>query len=766
MSISDSCGPSRTVCRGLNFVHMADLPVPGSDAADKPIRSDHVSTDTVHNLYEYTKRLVDQFRQKTANYKYKVMMLPHGGDFQYDTEFEWDKQYKNLKVFMQYVNENKKAFNIHMRFGTLKDFFKEIDRQNRKYGLTYPAVSGDFYTYTENTEYWTGYFTTRQFDKRLSREVLESLRAAELFTSIAFRDANFKNVRPEIANKMLSYLQTARKDLGVFQHHDAITGTSRAHVAADYETLLSSGFTSLQTVLALASDYLIVNDISSIEGRFLPMLRRTTHNALTERVAIPILSTGTHVVLLNSLTQSRREIVSLTLQTSDDHVIVLNPKGEEVKFDIMPYSDSSVEIKFEVDFPPVSLLVYTLKIATNNINNKESLGKLAKQTVNDKTIGSDYFCENELMNVTFSKINGSPTLMCYKSANFCAKVELDWIYYRGSGGAYTMMSHGVEQKAYTSFPEVKFVMGDTFCSIESLSAYFSFKVSLPITNSVTGRALRVDILSDLSRAPGFVGDLALRIKTSINSADVFYVDSNGFQMMGRKFRSTIPFDGNVYPMSAMSVLEDNSTRLVVHSAQPHGVVSRTSGKIDFMLDRIALRPEMDLPEGVKDNKPTKTILFIEFQSLGEYEKAGHTETLLPSINSVFLNDVIQNPIYKLYSPDTIHIPNKMQSFLRQQLPCDVTIANVKNLADVTSQSDGTSITLFRRAISCSRRDTDTFCPLYDTTELKPASLLGKHLQSGSRVTEMSLSLLTTKGELSEHDVIKLEPMDLKTFHLH
>lgn len=754
MSISDSCGPDRGICSMLDFQRQPDLPDSSGLASGSQLQY-RVSKITPENFFGFAQKLVDQFRQKSANYRYRVMMLPHGGDFRYDTTTEWDRQYKNLKIFMNYVNDNKKTFNVHVRFGTLKDYFQEVDRQTAKYGLTFPTVSGDFYAYTEQTEYWVGYYTTRQFDKRLSREVLETLRAAELLTAIAFRNSNTKPVNESIKANLLKALESSRKSLGLFQHHDAITGTSRQHVVVDYEQLLTSAFVSLQNVLATVSEHVLVGQTGNSGQVLLPLLKRTSHNTLTERMTIPTLSFATKIVLVNTLTQFRTEIVSLNVQTRN--IVLFDQNGQEVKFDIRPMSETSLEIQFEVRFPPLSLIVYTIKPSTEG----SSRGQLVQETPKLEDSGLDFFCDNSLMNVTFVRETGSPSVVCYKTKNFCTKFKLDWRYYKGTGGAYTMISQGMDVSASQISPTVKFVKGNSFCGVEAAYDFFSFKITLPMINSITGRALHVEVFSDLSKIPGFVGDLALRVETSVNSGKIFYVDSNAFQLMGRKFRDSLPFDGNVYPMSAMSVLQDEELRLVVHSAQPHGVISRASGTIDFMLDRIATRSEMDLPEGVSDSKPTKTFFFIEFQSSGEFEQTGTTETAIPSINSIFLNDVLQHPIYQFYTRNDINIPKSALTFLKQPLSCDVILANVKNLLDVSSKFDGTSVTLFRRAVGCGTPSSDAFCPLFDSDRIYPGSLF----EGTSQVTEMFLSHLMSKQDLGKYGSISLDPMDLKTFLL-
>lgn len=755
MSISDSCGPDRAVCRGLDFLYMPDLPDPYSPAALRPMKADHATQRSVANFHTFVTNLVEQFRLKNGNYKYRVMMLPHGGDFRYDKIDEWNRQYKNLKVFMKYVNE-RKEFNVNMKFGTLKDYFFEIDKQNVKYGLDYPVVSGDFYTYTENNEYWTGYFTTRMFDKKLGREVLETLRAAELFASILFRSEKINTVSDRVKDAILKNLMKARQNLGVFQHHDAITGTSQAHVAADYEQLLSSGFNSTQIVLSLA----VQNLLALGNGDYLhPGIRRPAFNKLTEQVPIPVTADDTQVVLVNSLPQARKELVSISVKSKS--LKLFDNFDKEVKFDIFSNSAGAYDIKFIVDFPPISVLIYRVRESLESHNGlqfqdvKENLGQSGR-----------YVCENDLINVTFSQASGSPKEICYKITNICTSLQLDWRYYRGFGGAYTMMSAGSEGPAAKSQPVVKFIQGSYLCGVNTDYGYFSSSVTIPLLKGATGRALRVDVTSDISKTTNFVGDLAMRVDTKIKSNKIFYVDSNGFQLMGRKFRETIPFDGNVYPMSSMSVLEDELLRLVVHSAQPHGVVSRTSGIIDFMFDRLQSRPEMDMPEPVKDNKLTKTTFYIEIQSASEFERTSTQETTLPNVNSVFLNDLLQHPIYTLFTSAEFSSNRRKVSFLQNPLSCDITIANVKNLVHSQNVSDGTSVTLFKRAVGCNGNVENNFCSVSDSLTIQPALVFadGRSVQI-SKVTEMYLSHLMPKRVLDYGEEISLEPMDLKTFHL-
>ncbi|XP_052271648.1 alpha-mannosidase 2-like [Dreissena polymorpha] len=430
-SISDSCGPDRPICRKLDFREQPDLPDPDLPGVGR------IQLDTL------AQSIVKQFRLKNANYKYNVMMLPHGGDFQYDTEHEWVKQYRNLKIFMKYVNEHKE-FNVQMRFGTLKDFFLEVDRHTEKYGLNYPVVSGDFYSYTENNEYWTGYFTTRQFDKRLGREVLESLRSAELFAAIAISG----HVDGAVRQQILRDLMLARKNLGIFQHHDAITGTSKEYVVRDYELLLTAAFTSSQRVLATAVQLLLSGDSSkSKEAKLVPLLARPTENQPTRHVLLPMYQDGTQLLLVNSLTQSRRELVSLLVPVPN--ITIIDYDNNDVKFDIHQIESRAFRINFVVDFPPVGVVILKVKQSNkrpDKIENGVKVGVVEyskrNNIISHDTDNRRMACENSLMNVTFSLVTGTPERLCYHGTQFCARMEIDWRWFQDSGGAYASITNG------------------------------------------------------------------------------------------------------------------------------------------------------------------------------------------------------------------------------------------------------------------------------------------------------------------------------------
>lgn len=59
-------------------------------------------------------------------------------------------------------------------------------------------------------------------------------RAAEIIYHLAFSHARKEGVTSFPSSNLFHLLMQARRNLGVFQHHDGITGTAKDHVVVDY----------------------------------------------------------------------------------------------------------------------------------------------------------------------------------------------------------------------------------------------------------------------------------------------------------------------------------------------------------------------------------------------------------------------------------------------------------------------------------------------------------------------------------------------------
>ncbi|KAH3861797.1 hypothetical protein DPMN_024748 [Dreissena polymorpha] len=142
---------------------------------------------------------------------------------------------------------------MNIQFGTARDSFdniRKVESKLRKINgpeKAFSVLSGDFFPYSDfENDTWTGYCTALNRLKRFARKIEPLIRAADVFIVSAFHQctkpktacAEFSKSYKDIMGK----LRNARRDVGMFQHHDGITGTSLPFVVSDYEERLTNAY--------------------------------------------------------------------------------------------------------------------------------------------------------------------------------------------------------------------------------------------------------------------------------------------------------------------------------------------------------------------------------------------------------------------------------------------------------------------------------------------------------------------------------------------
>ena len=214
--VPHTCGPDPSVCCQFDF-HRS----PTGRGSTCPWRKNPKAIDD-NNVQERSMLILDQYRKKAALYRSNVVLIPLGDDFRYQTEHEAEAQYTNHKKIHDYINKNVPG--VTVKFGTLSEYFETMIGQFEP-----PVLKGSFFTYSDvNEDYWSGYFTSRVFDKALDRQLERVLYAAESMG----------------ADK--GALQEPRRALSLFQHHDGVTGTATDHVVEDYAKRIHDAIRSTQ----------------------------------------------------------------------------------------------------------------------------------------------------------------------------------------------------------------------------------------------------------------------------------------------------------------------------------------------------------------------------------------------------------------------------------------------------------------------------------------------------------------------------------------
>ncbi|XP_058798756.1 lysosomal alpha-mannosidase-like [Phymastichus coffea] len=171
--------------------------------------------------YNLDRRVADFLEfvdQQSQYYLTNNLILTMGGDFTYQ---DAELYYTNLDKLIRGINKlngtRYKAF-----YSTPSCYLKAVNERN----LSWPTKSDDFFPYSSDPHaFWTGYFTSRptlKYFERMANNLLQVVKQLSVLSGAP--DS------PE--------LQRFREAMGVMQHHDAVTGTEKQHVADDYARIL------------------------------------------------------------------------------------------------------------------------------------------------------------------------------------------------------------------------------------------------------------------------------------------------------------------------------------------------------------------------------------------------------------------------------------------------------------------------------------------------------------------------------------------------
>jgi alpha-mannosidase len=144
-----------------------------------------------------------------------------GTDFRYQYAYSWFRQ---IDKFIHYVNKDGR---LNVLYSTPSIYTDAKYAANE----SWPLKTDDFFPYADKPNaYWTGYFTSRPAFKKYVRDLSGYYLAARQLEFLRGRDSS---------GPTTDMLADA---LAIAQHHDAVSGTQRQHVAADYALRLSMGY--------------------------------------------------------------------------------------------------------------------------------------------------------------------------------------------------------------------------------------------------------------------------------------------------------------------------------------------------------------------------------------------------------------------------------------------------------------------------------------------------------------------------------------------
>ena len=313
------------------------------------------------NIEALSKGLADIAHQRAAWYRSPNVLIPWGCDYQFQNA---DLVYKSTDWLIDTINAHPE-WGVHVQYATASEYLDAIQKADvplpvKERGTGHLDSNGEGDTFFPFNS-WSGYFTSRPKLKTISQRSHGPLHAAE--GAFALR----RPQQAEEQQRLWDLLETARRNAGVVQHHDAITGTPcssqegcagvdqvmGAHnVLGVYEDMVTQTATNANLVLAAT-----LGDATGVE--LTPSIEEWGNTLMDQK---PIT-----VVVYNSLAIERTEIVSLQVPicnvgvadaASGDAVISQVTAQFSINDGVAPYYD--FDLHFETTLAPLSYKTFTV----------------------------------------------------------------------------------------------------------------------------------------------------------------------------------------------------------------------------------------------------------------------------------------------------------------------------------------------------------------------------------------------------------------------
>ncbi|XP_038938965.1 alpha-mannosidase 2 isoform X1 [Rattus norvegicus] len=788
--IPHTCGPDPKICCQFDFKRLPG----GRYGCPWGVPPEAISPG---NVQSRAQMLLDQYRKKSKLFRTKVLLAPLGDDFRFSEYTEWDLQYRNYEQLFSYMN-SQPHLKVKIQFGTLSDYFDALEKSvaaEKKGGQSvFPALSGDFFTYADRDDhYWSGYFTSRPFYKRMDRIMESRLRTAEILYHLALKQAQKYKINKFLSSPHYTTLTEARRNLGLFQHHDAITGTAKDWVVVDYGTRLFQSLNSLEKIIGDSAFLLILKDKKLYQSdpskAFLEMdTKQSSQDSLPKKNIIQLSAQEPrYLVVYNPFEQERHSVVSVRVNSATVKVLSDLGKAVEVQVsavwkDMRTTSQAAYEVAFLAHLPPLGLKVYKI------LESQSSSSHLADYFLynNDGQAESGIFhmknmvdsgdaitIENSFLTLGFDR-SGLMEKVRRKEDNKQQELKVQFLWYgttnkRDKSGAYLFLPDGQGQP-YVSLrtPFVRVTRGRIYSDVTCFLEHVTHKVRLYHIQGIEGQSMEVSNIVDIRSVHN--REIVMRISSKINNQNRYYTDLNGYQIQPRRTMAKLPLQANVYPMSTMAYIQDAAHRLTLLSAQSLGASSMASGQIEVFMDRRLMQDDnRGLGQGVHDNKITANLfrILLEKRNGMNMEEDKKSPVSYPSLLSHMTSAFLNHPFLPMVLSGQLPSPaiELLSEFrlLQSSLPCDIHLVNLRTIQSKVGKgySDEAALILHRKVFDCQLSSRAMGLPCSTTQGKMSIPKLFNNFAVESFIPS-SLSLMHSPPDAQNTSEVSLSPMEIST----
>ncbi|XP_073998825.1 lysosomal alpha-mannosidase-like isoform X2 [Rhodnius prolixus] len=571
-----------------------------------------------NNVKRRVSSFVSYAKQWASAYRTNNVMITMGGDFNYMVAGSW---FVNMDKLIKYGNEYYSEVNI--LYSTPSCYVQSLLESD----IIWPFKDrDDFFPYSSyEGKYWTGYYTSRPSLKYLAHKVNQLLMASSSLLTF---------LRLDSENNSLFYLQRV---VALLQHHDAISGTEKQHVANDYKVYLQEAVTTAEDIFTNAfrkcfgehyrhQHFCMKTNVSECKlseerSMFMVHLYNPLGHSVDMEVRLPV-PLGQYSVLSHQ-GSVENELIPLPRQ-----VLQLAERKSSAKHDLFFIAK---------DLAPLGITSYYVKRENLIDPNVSSTAELLEETdFNDTVVNGMLTVDNfGLCQLVFNTTSGLLTSIVLD--NEPLDFEQNFFYYAGKRN-YDYRASG----AYT------FSTSNQYAKV--------------VASKVTLRLYAVDV--------------SLKRRRNWRSTWKFY----GYDIIA----------SNYYPVTSAARIGDENTCLTVLTDRAQGAASLQDGEIEFMLHR---RLTTDDGKGVLEPlnevahsqglvvRGTHTLQFVKNAHGCQGEAAVKHRTTALSISSgpwISLNTAEVSA-----DIETVELPIKMKSMLNSSLPKNVHILSLERRSNNT-----------------------------------------------------------------------------------
>lgn len=442
-----------------------------------------------------------------------------------------------------------------------------------------------------------------------------------------------------------AHLTFLREEMGVMQHHDAVTGTEKQHVASDYMRNLFIGIKAcnynvkviLNAMTQPTSDQYEPNTEEKRKARYVDhaFKDQTNQNFTFDFASCQLLNISEceisefsekfMVTVYNPLAHSTFQFVRFPVPTSD--IRIMDYRKVPVQFQVIPITGSISNLpfrnsssKFEVIFmaqevPGLGFKNFFVERIPAEVVQDEAevqepevilmqrdtatrVTEWQQQPKEDKIV-----IGNKDVQLTFDSKSAMLEQITVEGKSH--KLEQEFLFYKGasgtnynyaqrSSGAYIFRPNGTETTLSKNV-QISVVRGDIVDEVHQVfNEWISQIVRIYHDNT---SAVEFEWMVGPIPIKDVVGkEVVTRFTSEIMSKGIFYTDSNGREMIKRVRNSKPLYNDelvaiNYYPITTKISLEDSEYRMSIITDRAQGGSSLVDGALDIMVHRRLLRDD-------------------------------------------------------------------------------------------------------------------------------------------------------------------------------